>query len=202
MLAIRSHSRFLLAALFLLSSCGGEESRPEADRQESDPSPNTGVERTFQDLGNAALDGRLDVVREAVGQGVDPDGTDQLGRTPLMFASYNGHTDIVRFLIREGADVLKQDDKGMTPLMFAASGPFPDTVELLLDRGAELNITDLGAGWTALMFAAAEGNREVVSILLDAGVDISIEDADGDSALDFARDNGHTEVENLLENHL
>jgi ankyrin repeat protein len=49
------------------------------------------------------------------------------------------------------------------------------------------------------MTAAAEGQVDVVRCLLDHGADRSIKDADGDIALTFARQNGHTKVVELLE---
>jgi ankyrin repeat protein len=47
--------------------------------------------------------------------------------------------------------------------------------------------------------AAAEGQVEVVRCLLDYGADRSLEDTDGDTALALARQNGFTEVVELLE---
>jgi ankyrin repeat protein len=49
------------------------------------------------------------------------------------------------------------------------------------------------------MTAAAEGQLEVVQLLLDRGADPSLEDADGDTALSFAREKGHLEVADLLK---
>ena len=117
-----------------------------------------------------------------------------------MFASYNGHTEVIGFLIEEGAVIEKQNSEGRTPLMFASSGPFPETVELLLQNGASPDIKDSVEGWTALMYAAAEGNREVIEVLLDYDADVSLQDADGETALDFARNNGHSGAVSLLEN--
>ena len=50
------------------------------------------------------------------------------------------------------------------------------------------------------MTASAEGLADIVSLLLGAGADRNIKDVDGDTALDFARQNSHTEVVELLEN--
>jgi ankyrin repeat protein len=83
--------------------------------------------------------------------------------------------------------------------MYAASGPFAETVELLLKRGAEVNVQGALEGFTPLMTAAAEGLADVVRILLEAGANRDIKDQDGDTALTFARQNGHTEVVKLLE---
>jgi ankyrin repeat protein len=57
-------------------------------------------------------------------------------------------------------------------------------------------------GFTALMTAAAEGQLEVVRLLLERGADPTLVDTDGDTALSFARQNGHTMVAQLLEDQL
>jgi ankyrin repeat protein len=83
--------------------------------------------------------------------------------------------------------------------MYASSGDFADAVELLLQRGADANVQGTLEGFTPLMTAAAEGLVEVVRLLLAAGADRDLEDKDGDTALSFARQNGHAEVVALLE---
>jgi ankyrin repeat protein len=115
-----------------------------------------------------------------------------------MLAAYNGHTTVVRRLLERGADLTAQNAEGRTALMFAATGSFPKTVEVLLKAGADPNVTGEVEGWSALMFAAAEGRPEVVRALLDHGADPSLTDNDGDTALTFAQDNGHSEVVEVL----
>jgi ankyrin repeat protein len=115
-----------------------------------------------------------------------------------MFAAFEGRTKIAELLLDKGADVNAADMYNRTALMYAATGPFPEMVELLLDHGAEVNRRDQGEGFTALMFAGAEGNTDVVRLLLQHGADPSIKDVDGDTALDFARQNGHAETAKVL----
>jgi ankyrin repeat protein len=185
--------------LFLLAACTSNDQshQPQdtASQSENQNSPSYSAE----DLRNAALEGNLESIRQIVDTGVDVEEVDQLGRTALMFASYNGHTKVVHFLIEQGADVQKQNSEGRTSLMFASSGPFPATVELLLENGSDPNAKDSVEGWTPLMYAAAEGNIEVVEVLLDYNADGSIQDTDGETAADFARNNGHADVVALLE---
>ena len=52
---------------------------------------------------------------------------------------------------------------------------------------------------TSLHLAASKGFIEIVKILLDAGADVTDVDANGSSALQLARDNGHTEVAEYME---
>jgi ankyrin repeat protein len=60
-------------------------------------------------------------------------------------------------------------------------------------------VVDSEEHFTPIMFAAAEGHIDVVRILLEYNADPSLEDIDGDTAETFARQNGHSEVADLLK---
>lgn len=202
-----SHNRCLaiivsivLLSSFTLTACN------KSDKSESTDSPALQEEQavspvTAQTMRDAALNGDLQQVRQAIEQGIDVNKADQAGRTALMLASFNGHKDIVQLLLENGANVEDRNTDGRTALIFAASGPFPDTVKLLLENNADPNATDSVDEWSALMFAAAEGQKEVVQVLLNADADPTLEDKEGDTAINFAQNNNHSEVVNLLEEH-
>lgn len=187
----------------LAAACSDSGNGTEQPEQRSEPTEESEAVSSvsLDELMTASLNGRLDVVRRAADAGMDVDQSDEMGRTPLMLAAFNGHADVVAFLLDEGADVEKTNTEGRPPLIFAASGSNPETVELLLERGADPDVTDDVQEWSALMFAAAEGQADVTRILLEHDADPSLEDEDGETALDFARDNGHTEIVQLLEGH-
>lgn len=150
-------------------------------------------------LFEAAHNGELADVKRLVASGTTVDAMDEENRTPMMFAAFNGHGRVVSYLLTQGAEVDSRDASGRTGLLYASSGPFVDTVEILLDAGADVNIQGSLEGFTALMTAAAEGQLEVVRLLLERGADPTLEDVDGDTALSFAREHGHTAVADLLE---
>ncbi len=133
-------------------------------------------------------------VKWMIDRGVDVNAIDEEHRTALMLAAFNGHTEVCRMLIDKGARVNERNRIGRNALMFAASGPNLSAVKLLLDHGAEVNVTDGDEHWTALMFAAAEGHADIVAVLLKHKADPQLKDIDGDTAEDFARDKGHTNV--------
>jgi len=147
-----------------------------------------------------ALNGNLEKVKEFIAGGLIVDATDENGSTAMMLAAFNGHTEVVKYLLREGADVNHHDSNDRTALMYASSGPANETVKLLLEAGAEVNVTDNIEGFTAIMFAAAEGQTEVFKTLKAAGADIYIKDKDGETARDFANNNGHSEIVKLIDN--
>lgn len=150
-------------------------------------------------LFEAAALGKLDDAKRLVAEGVAVDTVEPEGRTPLMVAAFDGHRHVVSFLLVEGAEVNHKDVNGRTALMYASSGPFVETVEVLLDAGAEVNTQGWLEGFTALMTAAAEGQLEVVQMLLERGADPTLKDVDGDTALSFAQQAGHSAVVQSLE---
>jgi ankyrin repeat protein len=149
-------------------------------------------------LWQAAAEGRLDAVRQAVEKGIAVDAREDNGNTALMLAAFEGREAVVQYLLEQGADVNAANRGGQTALMAAASGPSPGTVKLLLEKGADVNARENTEMFTALMFAAAEGQLDNVRVLLRFGADKTLKDVDGETAADFARQNEHAEVVQLL----
>lgn len=146
----------------------------------------------------AAFNGDEEAVARALQAGIDPNATDDEGRTALMLAAFNGCTAICRRLIGAGAQVDAMDKVNRTPLMFASTGPAADTVRVLLDAGAKINLSDTHEHWTPLMFAAAEGHANVIRLLLDRGADPTPKDDDGDTAENHAVNAGHAAAAEMI----
>jgi hypothetical protein len=78
----------------------------------------------------AAAKGRNDILIEL--GNVDPDYKDDLGRTPLSWASGTGQLEIVRALLTTGAvDPNSKDDSGRTPLSWASEQGHWQTAQML-----------------------------------------------------------------------
>lgn len=210
----KSESLFPLLLVFVLvglSSCGSGKEKKSNSSNSSEPAPLSNTSRAVDSipvvsnmdllskLSDAALEGDIEGVNQAIESGVNVNGMDEGGRTALMFASFNGHSEIVLNLLEAGAAIDMRDAMGRTSLLYAATGPFPETVKILLDKGAEPNVIDSDEHFTPLMHAAAEGNLDVVKVLLKAGSDPTLIDVDGDNAASFARQAGHIEVADYLQ---
>ncbi|XP_018428952.1 PREDICTED: cyclin-dependent kinase 4 inhibitor B-like [Nanorana parkeri] len=89
-------------------------------------------------LATAAATGNLQVVTELLNNGVDPNATNSLGRTPIQVMMM-GHPKIARLLIEHGAEPsLPDPSTGTCPAHDAIREGFVDTLLELLNGGASL----------------------------------------------------------------
>ena len=71
----------------------------------------------YTPLMNAAMLGRLDIVRLLIDAGADIQKKGQFGYTALHAAAQNGHLDVVQALFKYGASVNCKNDDGDIPLI-------------------------------------------------------------------------------------
>jgi ankyrin repeat protein len=118
-----------------------------------------------------------------------------------------GRTERVRELLDEQADRANEfGDDGFHPLGLACFFGHVDAARLLLERGADVNALSKNEHiQTAAIHAAAaaEGKDEhvryeLVQLALDHGADPNLAQGGGFRAIDAARMNGDTSVEELL----
>lgn len=121
---------------------------------------------------NAARDGELESLIDAIKCGADVNAMDRNKWTALMNAATNGHRDCVQALISLGADVNLQEDGGWTVLMFATLNRHTSIIKRLLEKGADPLIQN-NSGKTALDIGIEQkqktkGKSEIVSMLESA----------------------------------
>ncbi|KAJ8574647.1 hypothetical protein ON010_g4566 [Phytophthora cinnamomi] len=85
---------------------------------------------------DAAMQGDLNAIQEAIDRGDDIESQDSDGNTPLHLAVKSGYPDIVEYLIKNGAKVDSENDMKQTPLYIAAKQGSLEIVHLLIDVGA------------------------------------------------------------------
>lgn len=116
--------------------------------------------------------------------GTDVNARTAKDETALMLAAIRGNLDICRQLIAHDADINKP---GWTPLHYAATYDGDTRVlQLLLDHFAYID-AESPNGTTPLMMAAGYGSLDAVKLLLTMGADASLKNAQGLTAIDFAR---------------
>ena len=111
-----------------------------------------------------------------------------------MLAALHGQLDIAKKLMARDADVNKP---GWTPLHYAAMNKHMDVIALLLEHHAYIDAESPNAT-TPLMMAARYGTPQAVKLLLEAGADPALLNAQGLSALDFARHAHRKDAQELI----
>ncbi|MCW9014837.1 MAG: ankyrin repeat domain-containing protein [Gammaproteobacteria bacterium] len=146
----------------------------------------------------AAEKGDVSKVRELLEKIDSPDQRDDCNWTPLMRAAQNGHFKAAELLLAAGADVNAVDKGGYSVLMVVSIFNNAKVLGLLIEYGASVDLQDPGFGWSGLIWSAKEGHYQNVKTLIEAGADKNLRDLSGKSALDWARENQHSEIVNLL----
>ena len=156
----------------------------------------------YTSLTLASENGHSDVVQLLLNTGANIEAMDDNERTSLILASESGHIEVVHVLIDYGANLEAKDyDPGIPSLILAIQNRHLEVVQLLLDSGANVDTIDY-IGRTPLMVAAEDGQIKAVHILLSSNADIEAFDDDDDTALTLATRFGHSEIEQVLKNHI
>lgn len=153
---------------------------------------------------DAVLTSDQSKLESLLGDGFDPNATDDRGATALMVAAGNGKLGLVKSLLSNQADVNVQDFQGLWPLggrtalMFAASDGHVEIVKLLIAKGANVDAQD-SDGETALMKSAFNGHVAIAEFLLSVGASLVLQNSTGDTALDLAESIGQANIAELLK---
>ncbi len=152
----------------------------------------------FTPLDWAARTGQVDMIRELVREGADPDLRDDgpNGWAPLHHAVHKGQLEAVRALLAAGAhvDAGASRSNGITPLMLACAQGEPEIVDTLLAAGADPHATQRGKE-TVLTYAVTSGNRRVIQELLRKAPDLRLTSSwRGDVARLLARVRGQSDI--------
>lgn len=122
------------------------------------------------------------------------------GFYPVGLAAFFGHLDAVKTLIAAGADVnaAARNSFKVRAIHAAVAGKNMDIVRAVIAAGADVNAAQQ-AGFRPIHEAGTSGKRELAELLLKHGADPTLKNDEGKSAIDLARDKGHTDLASWME---
>ncbi|CAI2166042.1 19028_t:CDS:2 [Funneliformis geosporum] len=152
-------------------------------------------------LHEAAIVGKLPLMKLCVEHGVKVDCTDIYGRKPLHYVCMSGHNAAATYLLSQGADRESCDHDGFNPLIYAVTNGHTKCVEILLDKGARIEPLEEGDhNHIPLSLACQYGHKDISLLLLDKGAKI-IPDAEGLTPLHLTARQGHHGLLKVLTEH-
>jgi uncharacterized protein len=121
------------------------------------------------------------------------------GFTPVALAAFCGQPAAVKALIAAGADVNAAAKNGLkvAALHAAVAGGKLEIVKAVLDAGADANAQQQ-AGFRAIHEAGTKANRALAELLIAHGGDPSLPNDEGKTAIDLAREKGHSDFADWL----
>lgn len=145
--------------------------------------------------------GHFHVISFLLERGADVNATTTSGISMFCRACADAPLEVVKILFEAGGNIHHQCDAGRTPFRFACQSSQFETMEFLLSKGANINEPDSNKA-TPLIGCAMGGKLQGVLWLLDHGADMCAKDDRGKSALDWATENGHVKVAEVIQQRL
>ncbi len=148
---------------------------------------------------------KLHILNSLIKHGAELNHAAEDGATALFLASIKSDSTIdsedekcAIALIQAGSDVTCRHESGATALQAAAESGFNSVVRAILEGAPSLIHIYDNDDFTPLMAAARAGHDMVVSTLLNCGADASIKDSEGLTAADYANQNGHMDIAEMI----
>lgn len=138
--------------------------------------------------------------------GANPNTSCDVDCTPLSYAIRNACLSVIKLMLDHGGDVQKGQ---LLQYAVCRDEGLEDVIALLVERGASLNATmyeddqtlmrfyPMSLG-TALHTATEQGKANAIRLLKHLGADTEVKDANGDTALEWARKWNKAEMVRLL----
>ncbi|KAE9601842.1 hypothetical protein Lal_00040898 [Lupinus albus] len=147
----------------------------------------------------AAVRGDDILLRKLLKQGLNPNESDNNGKTALHIAASKGNDICVLLLLDNGAAPNVRDSDGNIPLWEAILGGHESVSNVLVRRGADLKYGDIGQ---FACTAAEQNNLDLLKNIMQYGGDITLpNNSTGATALHVAVSEDNVEIVKFLLEH-
>ncbi|MFT5317575.1 MAG: ankyrin repeat protein [Chlamydiales bacterium] len=150
----------------------------------------------------AIINGQTELVQYLIKNAYNLESVNEFSFTPFNLATCLKKFDIAEMLLKAKVSVTTPDKNQTTPLHYAVFGGCTSSfVSEILQRGADINAKEQFLN-TPLQVAAKAGYYELVSVLLENGAETSHQNVKGMTALNYAKEEGHTKIVKLITEHI
>ncbi|KAG0205298.1 phosphate system positive regulatory protein pho81 [Mortierella sp. GBA30] len=148
-------------------------------------------------LHEAALVGRLSLLKLGVENGVNPESMDVYGRRPLHYVSMYGYADCATYLLSLNASMTATDHDGFRPLIYSVMNGHTECVEIFLANNVDIEASKEGDP-IPLSLACHYGHEDIAMMLIGRGANVRACNADGLEPLHITCREGHTRLAKTL----
>lgn len=148
----------------------------------------------------AAFDGDVSALIQALKDTADINTTTEQGVSPLIYAAQQGHVDLVKILVYNKANIYHKSNDSVNVLLAASIFNHVEIVDFVAGKGLSVNTFD-NRGITPMHYAAAYGYTSMFSKLYELGADLNCRDQDGNTPLITAVYVGNTFMVDSLITH-
>ncbi|MDD8014239.1 MAG: ankyrin repeat domain-containing protein [Acidobacteriota bacterium] len=152
----------------------------------------------FTALMRASERGNAELVKALLQAGADIKVKRENGWTALQDACSANQLEALKVLLDAGADPNERGTDGTGILLWAVGYGYTEVVRELVKAGTRIDDPIDRFGQTPLMQAARTGKTEIIRTVLELGAKINAKDREGKTALDYAKENGHAEIAEIL----
>ncbi|KAF9932037.1 phosphate system positive regulatory protein pho81 [Linnemannia zychae] len=148
-------------------------------------------------LHEAAMVGRLSLLKLAVEHGASIESSDVYGRRPLHYVSMYGYGDCATYLLSLNASLTVTDHDGFQPLIYSIMNGHSKCVEIFLASNVKIEANRDGDS-IPLSLACHYGHEDIAMMLIDRGANVLASNADGLEPLHITCREGHTRLTKTL----
>jgi ankyrin repeat protein len=188
----------IVTGLFVLTGCAQTDGKPASPDDAKRLLKLQGYDFNEKSFFAAAKAHDMTALNWFFDAGINANAQDSEGRTALIAAAARGDLVIVNALLSHGVDVNIKDNLGYTALSHAVEAMYSDVEDALLNRPSlDPNVGGM-KGRPVLLAYVWRNDKERTHKLLVRGADVNVQDADGDTALHGAAENGNVEIITML----
>lgn len=133
-------------------------------------------------------------LQELLTNGADANYKNSDGMNGLHLSVLKKDPTMVKMILKYINNIDSRTNRGSTALHYACNFLLEDIVKILLENGAAQNIIELEYDFYPIFYSVVQNNIPITKLLIDNGANPNHQDYLGNTIINYAIMNGHTEI--------